>query len=76
MEKTPQSPRKGMPSPKLGEEELKRRYIEQFRDPGYDSLRTQIGEIAAVAWDAYREKRLAEMVELLRHFGLARPPVL
>ena len=26
--------------------------------------------------DAYREKRLAEMVELLRHFGLARPPVL
>lgn len=57
MEKTPPSPRKGMPSPKLGEEEFKRRYIEQFRDPGYDSLRTQIGEIAAVAWDAYREKR-------------------
>ena len=26
--------------------------------------------------DAYREKRLEEMVELLRHFGLARPPVL
>jgi 3-hydroxybutyryl-CoA dehydrogenase len=26
--------------------------------------------------DAYREKRLAEMVELLRHFGLARRPVL
>jgi 3-hydroxybutyryl-CoA dehydrogenase len=26
--------------------------------------------------DAYREKRLAEMVALLRHFGLARPPVL
>jgi 3-hydroxybutyryl-CoA dehydrogenase len=26
--------------------------------------------------DAYREQRLAELVELLRHFGLARPPVL
>jgi 3-hydroxybutyryl-CoA dehydrogenase len=25
--------------------------------------------------EAYREKRLAELVELLRHFGLARPPV-
>ena len=26
--------------------------------------------------DAYREQRLAAMVDLLRHFGLARPPVL
>ena len=26
--------------------------------------------------DAHREQRLAEMVGLLRHFGLARPPVL
>ena len=26
--------------------------------------------------DAYREQRLAALVELLRHFGLARPPVL
>jgi 3-hydroxybutyryl-CoA dehydrogenase len=25
--------------------------------------------------DAYREQRLAAMVEMLRHFGLARPPV-
>jgi 3-hydroxybutyryl-CoA dehydrogenase len=25
--------------------------------------------------DAYREKRLADMVAMLRHFGLARPPV-
>jgi 3-hydroxybutyryl-CoA dehydrogenase len=25
--------------------------------------------------EAYREKRLAELVDLLRHFGLARPPV-
>jgi 3-hydroxybutyryl-CoA dehydrogenase len=26
--------------------------------------------------DAYREQRLAELVKLLRHFGLARPPVI
>src|ERR1700722_14101946 len=26
--------------------------------------------------DAHRERRLAELVDLLRHFGLARPPVL
>src|SRR6267142_1837537 len=26
--------------------------------------------------DAYREERLAALVEMLRHFGLARPPVL
>jgi 3-hydroxybutyryl-CoA dehydrogenase len=26
--------------------------------------------------DAYREQRLAATFELLRHFGLARPPVL
>jgi 3-hydroxybutyryl-CoA dehydrogenase len=26
--------------------------------------------------DAYREQRLSELVNLLRHFGLARPPVL
>jgi 3-hydroxybutyryl-CoA dehydrogenase len=26
--------------------------------------------------DAYREQRLAELVKLLKHFGLAKPPVL
>jgi 3-hydroxybutyryl-CoA dehydrogenase len=25
--------------------------------------------------DAWREQRLAELVDLLKHFGLARPPV-
>jgi 3-hydroxybutyryl-CoA dehydrogenase len=25
--------------------------------------------------DAYREKRLADLIDMLRHFGLARPPV-
>jgi 3-hydroxybutyryl-CoA dehydrogenase len=26
--------------------------------------------------DAYREGRLAALVDMLRHFGLARPPVI
>lgn len=50
-------PRKGMPSPKLDESEFKKRYLEQFRDKGYDDLRAEIGRIVAVAWDAYREER-------------------
>ncbi len=49
--------RKGMPDPKLGEAEFKQRYVGQFRDAGFDSLRTEIGMLAAVAWDAYREER-------------------
>lgn len=50
-------PRKGMPSPKLDEATFKARYLEQYRDPGYDGLRTEIGRIVAVAWDAYRGER-------------------
>jgi len=33
-------------------------------------------DYAGLDVDAYREKRLADMVEMLRHFGLARPPIL
>jgi 3-hydroxybutyryl-CoA dehydrogenase len=45
---------------------------------GRIGMRTGAGflDYAGLDIDAYREKRLAEMVELLRHFGLARPPVL
>ncbi|MDP3691507.1 3-hydroxybutyryl-CoA dehydrogenase [Bradyrhizobium sp.] len=45
---------------------------------GRIGMRTGSGflDYAGLDIDAYREKRLAEMVELLRHFGLSRPPVL
>jgi len=33
-------------------------------------------DYAGLDVDAYREQRLATMVDLLRHFGLAKPPVL
>ena len=45
---------------------------------GRIGMRTGAGflDYSGLDIDAYREQRLAEMVELLRHFGLARPPVL
>ena len=45
---------------------------------GRIGLRTGAGflDYSGLDIDAYREKRLAAMVDMLRHFGLARPPVL
>ena len=45
---------------------------------GRIGLRTGAGflDYSGLDIEAYREKRLAELVDMLRHFGLARPPVL
>ena len=45
---------------------------------GRIGLRTGAGflDYSGLDVDAYREQRLATLVELLRHFGLARPPML
>src|ERR1700737_3367903 len=45
---------------------------------GRIGLRTGSGflDYSGLDVDAYREQRLAALVDLLRHFGLARPPVL
>jgi 3-hydroxybutyryl-CoA dehydrogenase len=45
---------------------------------GRIGLRTGAGflDYSGLNVDEYREKRLAELVSMLRHFGLARPPVL
>jgi 3-hydroxybutyryl-CoA dehydrogenase len=45
---------------------------------GRIGMRTGAGflDYAGLDIDAHRERRLAELVELLRHFGLARPPVI
>lgn len=44
---------------------------------GRIGLRTSAGflDYSGLDIDAYRERRLAELVGMLRHFGLARPPV-
>jgi 3-hydroxybutyryl-CoA dehydrogenase len=45
---------------------------------GRIGLRTGAGflDYSGLDVDAYREQRLAALVDMLRHFGLARPPVL
>jgi multimeric flavodoxin WrbA len=51
------SPRKGMPSPRLEEAAFRSRYLEQFEDPAFEPLKAQINQIAAAAWDAYKNER-------------------
>jgi multimeric flavodoxin WrbA len=50
-------PRKGMPSPRLSEADFKRRYRNQFADPGFDSLEQELDRVTAAAWDAYSNSR-------------------
>ena len=52
--------------------------ISRNMDEGRIGMRTGAGflDYAGLDVDAHRERRLAELVDLLRHFGLARPPVL
>jgi 3-hydroxybutyryl-CoA dehydrogenase len=52
--------------------------IETNMRDGRIGLRTGAGflDYSGMDVDAYREKRLADLVDMLRHFGLARPPVI
>jgi 3-hydroxybutyryl-CoA dehydrogenase len=52
--------------------------ISQNMRDGRIGLRTGAGflDYSSLDVDAYREQRLSELVNLLRHIGLARPPVL
>ena len=51
--------------------------IENNMRDGRIGLRTGAGflDYSGMDVDAYREKRLAALVDMLRHFGLAKPPV-
>jgi multimeric flavodoxin WrbA len=51
------TPRRGSPSPKLSEEEFKRRFRSRFVDPAFDGLSDALDAISAAAWDAYRNSR-------------------
>jgi hypothetical protein len=48
-----------MPSPRLNEGEFRKRFLAQFQDPAFDSLASELDNIAAVAWDAYEHSRKA-----------------
>ena len=52
--------------------------ISRNMQEGRIGLRTGAGflDYSGLDVDAYREQRLAQLVEMLRHFGLARPPVI
>ena len=52
-------PRRGMPSPRLDENEFKRRFRDQFQDQAYDSLAAEIALVVDAAWDAYSHSRKA-----------------
>lgn len=51
------TPRKGMPSPQLTEDEFRRRFLSRFRDPAFDAVRGELDRVAAVAWDGYARYR-------------------
>jgi 3-hydroxybutyryl-CoA dehydrogenase len=52
--------------------------ISRNMEQGRIGLRTGAGflDYSGMDVDAYRERRLAALVDMLRHFGLARPPVM
>lgn len=52
-------PRKEMPSPRLGEEEFKRRFRSMFVDPAFASLTSELQLITDAAWDGYEHSRKA-----------------
>ncbi|TIT76267.1 MAG: flavodoxin family protein [Mesorhizobium sp.] len=52
-------PRKGMPSPRLGENDFKQRYLRQFYDPAFRPEAHAIDRLAEIAWQAYSEERKA-----------------
>lgn len=51
------TPRKGMPSPRLGEAEFRKRYMEQFEDPAFEPLKGLLDNVVSAAWDAYSNQR-------------------
>jgi hypothetical protein len=48
-----------MPSPRLTEDEFKRRFRAQFEDPAFEALAVELERIADAAWDAYAHSRKA-----------------
>src|SRR5215207_4502372 len=50
-------PRKGMPSPRLSEDEFKRRFLLQYQDTAFDALKGELERVAEAAWDGYAHSR-------------------
>ena len=56
-------PRKGMPSPKLNEEELRKRFLSTYSDPAFDAAKAELDMIASIAWDGYSNSRKSPRTE-------------
>lgn len=54
---TAPEPRKGMPDVRLSEDEFKRRFEDQFRDPAFEKVREELARVTEVAWDGYKQAR-------------------
>ncbi len=52
-------PRKGMPDVELDEATFRSRYLQQFADPAFGDVASELERIVAVAWDAYSDGRKA-----------------
>jgi multimeric flavodoxin WrbA len=52
-------PRKGMPSPRLSEDEFKRRFRSQYVDPAFDGIRVELDAVTEAAWQGYANHRKA-----------------
>ena len=50
-------PRTGSPSPRLPEEEFRRRFRSRFADPAFEPLGGELDAITDAAWDAYSNHR-------------------
>jgi len=53
---TPEA-RKGTPDPTLDEGEFRRRFLQQFQDPAFEPLSSELQRITDAAWDAYSHHR-------------------
>ena len=62
MVKAPE-PRKGMPSSEIDEEEFRNRFRSTFADPAFETVRTEIDKVAAVAWDGYTNSRKSPVTQ-------------
>lgn len=50
-------PRKGSPSPRLSEDEFRRRFLNQFQDSACEPLTKELEQVADAAWEAYANSR-------------------
>jgi multimeric flavodoxin WrbA len=51
--------RKGMPSPELGRDEFRTRFLARFSDPSFGALTQELEQLVEVGWDAYEQSRKA-----------------